>query len=304
MDIRPSETVWLDGKFMNRKDALVPVTTHALHYGTSAFEGIRGYWTGKDLHVFRLPDHINRLRTSGMFYSMELDYTDKQVTDAVLGVCKNNNLRENTYIRPLYFVGDWGIHLHVDGTAPITFAVIAFPLQEIFDADGINTSVVSCRRFSDQCTPVQAKMGGNYLNSIIATLEAKTAGYDEAIMLDLNGNVSETPGANIFLVQDNELITPDKASSALDGITRNTVEYLASQEGIRTTHRRVAPSELYKSDEVFIVGTAAEVVPIKSVGGKKIKKGDIAGLVKKIYRDAVTGRRPVPDGWITPVYNT
>ena len=302
MSIHPSDIVWFDGRFMNRKDALVPVTTHALHYGTSAFEGIRAYWTGDNLYVFRLHDHIKRLRRSGAFYKMALHYTDEQLTDAIIGTCSKNNLQENTYIRPLYFVGDWGIHLEIDKSAPIISAVIVFPLQSIFDGDGIDVSISACRRLNDQFLPTQAKVGGNYLNSITATMEAKMAGYDEAVMLDLHGNVSETPGANIFLVQDGELVTPDKASSALDGITRDTVDYLAAEEGIRTVYRRVAPSELYLSDEVFIVGTAAEVTPIKSVGGRPINRGKITERIKEMYADAVTGRRQVPDGWLTPVY--
>lgn len=302
MGTQPCDIVWLDGKFVNRKDALVPVTTHALHYGTSAFEGIRAYWTGDNLYVFRLHDHIKRLRRSGVFYQMALHYTNEQIADAITGTCSKNNLKENVYIRPLYFVGDWGIHLEVDASAPTISAVIVFPLKNMFDQDGLNVGISSCRRLNDQCMPMQAKMGGNYLNSITATMEAKMAGYDEAIMLDLHGNISETPGANIFLVQDGELITPDKASSALDGITRDTVDYLASQEGIRTVYRRVAPSELYLSDEVFIVGTAAEVTPIKSVRGREISRGKITDRIKKIYADAVAGRLQVPDGWLTPVY--
>ncbi|MXX21125.1 MAG: branched-chain amino acid transaminase [Cenarchaeum sp. SB0665_bin_23] len=302
MGIQPCDIVWLDGEFVGRRDAQVPVTTHALHYGTSAFEGIRAYWTGDNLYIFRLYDHIRRLRRSGAFYQMTLHYTDEEMADAIIGTCSKNNLKTNTYIRPLYFVGDWGIHLEIDAGAPTISAVIVFPLEKLFDQDGLNVGISSYRRLNDQCMPIQAKVGGNYLNSITATMEAKTAGYDEAIMLDLHGNVSETPGANIFLVQNGELITPDKASSALDGITRDTIDFLASQEGIRTVYRRVAPSELYLSDEVFIVGTAAEVTPVKSVRGRDISCGQITDRIKKIYTEAVTGRRPVPDGWLTPVY--
>lgn len=302
MGSQPCDIAWLDGKFVNRKDALVPITVHALHYGTTAFEGIRAYWTGDNLYVFRLYDHIKRLRRSGAFYHMVLHYTDEQIADAITTTCSKNNLKENTYIRPLYFVGDSGIHIEVDEGAPIISAIIVLPLKNIFDQDGLKVDITSCRRLNDQCMPIQAKMGGNYLNSITATIEAKMAGYDGAIMLDLFGNVSEAPGANIFLVQNGDLITPDKASSALDGITRDTVAYLASQEGIRTIYRRVAPSELYISDEVFIVGTAAEVTPIKSIRGRAISRGKITDRIKKIYAEAVTGRRQVPDGWLTPVY--
>lgn len=304
MGLIPSGIVWMNGEFMDRAEAQVPVTTHALHYGTSAFEGIRAYWNGEDLQVFRLPDHIRRLRRSGAFYEMSLNYTDRQVSDAIVGVCAQNGLREDSYIRPLYFVGEWGISLHITGEAPTILAVIAFPMQRLFGPDALNVGIVSCRRFSDQSNPVQAKMGGNYLNSITATMEAHQSGYDDAIMLDLFGNVSESPGANLFLVQDGTLVTPDRASSALNGITRDTVEYLAAQEGIPTVYRRVSPNEIYTSDEVFIVGTAAEVTPVGSVGGRSVGRGDITKLIQKVHSDAVMGRRPVPDGWLTPVYGS
>ena len=304
MDVSPCRIVWLDGKFLDRTDALVPVTSHALHYGTAAFEGIRAYWDGDNLFVFRLSDHIRRLRRSGLFYNITMKYTDAQIAEAIIGTCAQNNLKESTYIRPLLFVGDWGISLYVKRAAPTHFAVITFPLKKFFDDSGISAGVVSCRRFNDVSTPVQAKMSGNYLNSICATIEAQRCGYEEAIMLDHAGNVSEAPGANLFLVQDGGLVTPDRASSALDGITRDTVIKMAKQEGITAELRRVSPSELYTADELFLVGTAAEVVPVTSIGGHRVGDGPgpITSAMMKIYADTVAGRREVPEGWLTPVY--
>ena len=300
--LRPCDTVWWNGKLVPRERATVPVTTHALHYATAAFEGIRAYWNGENLYVFRLHDHIRRLLRSGTFYGIVPRYTHQQMCDAVTSACAANGLNESTYIRPLYFVGEWGISLHVQSQAPTHMAVIVFRMGNYFDEKGISACMVSYRRFSDQATPVQAKMAGNYLNSIIATAEAKQNGFEEAIMLDHAGNLSELPGANIFLVQDNALITPDVASSALNGITRDTVIRLAVQEGIDTVQRRVLPGELYTSDEVFVTGTAAEVVPLTRIGGHAIKPGPTTKIIREAYLDTVMGRRDAPPEWLTPVY--
>ena len=304
MGIAPCRTAWLDGKFMDLSEAVVPVTTHALHYGTSAFEGIRAYWNGDNLYVFRLDDHVRRLRRSGLFYDMVTPYADAEIAEAITGTCAKNGLKEHTYIRPFFFAGDWGISLYVQKETPTRLAVIVFPMNEYFSDGGISAGVVACRRFSDVSTPVQAKMGGNYLNSVLATIEARRSGYDEAIMLDYAGNVSEAAGANIFLVQDGRLITPDRASSALDGITRDTVVKLARKRGIPTEFRRVSPGELYTSEEVFLTGTAAQVAPVISMGGHTLGTGPgpVTQIVMDMYADAVSGRAEVPDGWLTPVY--
>lgn len=304
MKLRPYPRVWMDDRLVGLQEALVPVTTHSLHYGTSAFEGIRAYWNGENLCIFRLDDHVRRLRRSGSFYNLETTHTDEQMAKAIAETCRGNDVRESAYIRPLYFVGEWGISLHVTGDAPTRFAVIVFPLDKYFSDGGISACVVSCRRFSDQSTPVQAKMSGNYLNSIVATMEAKRNGFEEAIMLDHTGNVSEAAGANIFLVQDGQLVTPDDASSTLDGITRDTVIWLAEQQGIPITRRRVSPSELYTSEEVFLTGTASEVVPLTRIGERSIGSGPgrVTSLLMRLYADAVLGRGQVPPEWITTVY--
>ena len=304
MKLRPYPRVWMDDRLVGLQEALVPVTTHSLHYGTSAFEGIRAYWNGENLCIFRLDDHVRRLRRSGSFYNLETTSTDEQMAEAIAETCRGNDVRESAYIRPLYFVGEWGISLHVTGDAPTRFAVIVFPLDKYFSDGGISACVVSCRRFSDQSTPVHAKMSGNYLNSIVATMEAKRNGFEEAIMLDHAGNVSEAAGANIFLVQDGQLVTPDDASSALDGITRDTVIWLAEQQGISVTRRRVSPSELHTSEEVFLTGTASEVVPLTRIGERSIGSGPgrVTSLLMRLYADAVLGRGQAPPEWITTVY--
>ncbi len=304
MKLQPYPRAWLDDRLVDLQQAQVPLTTHALHYGTTAFEGIRAYWSGENLYIFRLDDHVRRLRRSGSFYNLETSYTDEQMAQAITETCRGNDVRESAYIRPLYFVGEWGISLHMTDEAPTRFAVIAFPLGMYFSDGGISACVVSCRRFSDQSTPVQAKMSGNYLNSIAATIEAKRSGFEEAILLDHAGNLSEAAGANIFLVQDGQLVTPDEASSALDGITRDTVIRLAEQQGISTTRRRVSPGELYTSEEVFLTGTASQVVPLTRIGERTIGSGPgrVTRLLQGLYAEAVLGRGDVPPEWITAVY--
>ncbi|MDX1533666.1 MAG: aminotransferase class IV, partial [Nitrosopumilaceae archaeon] len=210
-----SKFIWFDGKFIEGTKAKVPVTTHAIHYGTSVFEGIRAYWNGKNLYIFRLDEHIKRFRKSGKYYSMSLNFTDKQIKNAIINLCKKNKMKKSCYIRPFYFIGQYGINLHVTKKAPTHVAVFMFPFGDLFNKNGITAGITSWRKFSDASTPTQAKMGGNYLNSIIATQEAKKKGFDEAILLDIKGNVSEAPGENIFIVKNNHLMTPPISSSAL-----------------------------------------------------------------------------------------
>jgi len=305
MKLPLSKYVWFDGKYVLTEKAKVPITTHAIHYGTSIFEGIRGYWNGKNLYVFRLDEHVKRFRRSGQFYNISLNFSDKVITDAVTGICKKNKIKESCYIRPFYFVGDYGINLHVTEKAPTNVAIFSFLFGDLFDKNGISAGVVSWRKFSDKSTPTQAKMGGNYLNSIIATQEAKRNGVDEAILLDHNGNVSEAPGENIFIVRDEQLITPSLESSALEGITRDAVIKIARDLDIDVVEREIARSELVLSDEIFLTGTAAEITPIISMDSKKIGNGKPGVITKKMmqkYTDIVMNRNDNYSHWLTSVY--
>ena len=305
MTLPISKYVWFDKKYVLTKKAKVPITTHAIHYGTSIFEGIRAYWNGKNLHVFRLDEHVKRFRRSGQFYNISLNYSDKVVSDAIIGICKKNNIKKSCYIRPFYFVGDYGINLHVTEKAPTNVAIFTFPFGDLFNKNGITAGVVSWRKFSDASTPTQAKMGGNYLNSIIATQEAKRNGFDEAILLDHNGNVSEAPGENIFIVRDGQLLTPSLASSALEGITRDAIIKIAKDLDIDFIERDIARSELIISDEIFLTGTAAEIIPIISMDSKKIgngKPGDITKKMMQEYTDIVMDKNNDYTQWLTSVY--
>jgi len=305
MKLPLSKYVWFDGKYVLAEKAQVPITTHAIHYGTSIFEGIRAYWNEKNLYVFRLDEHVKRFRRSGQFYNISLNFSDKVITDAITGICRKNKIKESCYIRPFYFVGDYGINLHVTEKAPTNVAIFSFLFGDLFDKNGISAGVVSWRKFSDKSTPIQAKMGGNYLNSIIATQEAKRNGVDEAILLDHNGNVSEAPGENIFIVRDGQLITPSLESSALEGITRDAVIKIARDFDVDVVEREIARSELGISDEIFLTGTAAEITPIISMDSKKIGNGKPGVITKKImleYTNIVMNKNDNYSHWLTAVY--
>jgi branched-chain amino acid aminotransferase len=305
MTLPLSKYVWFDKKYVLTEKAQVPITTHAIHYGTSIFEGIRAYWNGKNLHVFRLDEHVKRFRKSGQFYNISLNYSDKIISDAIIGICKKNNIKKSCYIRPFYFIGNYGINLHVTEKAPTNVAIFTFPFGDLFNKNGISAGVVSWRKFSDMSTPTQAKMGGNYLNSIIATQEAKRNGFDEAILLDHIGNVSEAPGENIFIVRDGQLLTPSIASSALEGITRDAIIKIALDLDIDFIERDISRSELTMSDEIFLTGTAAEITPIISMDSKKIGNGKPGNITKKMmqeYSDIVMNKNDDYTHWLTSVY--
>jgi branched-chain amino acid aminotransferase len=297
--------VWFDGKIIRDQDAKVPVMTHAIHYGTSVFEGLRGYWNFKNLNIFRLQDHVKRFRNSGKVYSISLKFTDKEITNAIIQICKKNNVRESCYIRPFYFVGKHGINLHVTEDTPTHAAIVMFPFGELFNKDGIKAGISSWRRIHDISTPPLAKMGGNYLNSILATQESKRNSYDEAILLDYLGNISEAPGENIFIVRDEKLLTPPPSSSALEGITKDSVVKIAEDLGYQIIEREIPRTEIYFADEVFLTGTAAEITPVISIDGKKVgdgKVGNITENIRKIYSDITMGKNKKYSKWITRVY--
>ncbi len=305
MKLPLSKYVWFDGEYVLAEKAQVPITTHAIHYGTSIFEGIRAYWNGKNLYVFRLDEHVKRFRRSGQFYNISLNFSDKVISNAITGICRKNEIKKSCYIRPFYFVGDYGINLHVTERAPTNVGIFSFLFGDLFNKNGISAEVVSWRKFSDKSTPTQAKMGGNYLNSIIATQEAKRDGVDEAILLDHNGNVSEAPGENIFIVRDGQLATPSLESSALEGITRDAVIKIARDLDIDVVERDIARMELSMSDEIFLTGTAAEITPIISMDSKKVGNGKPGVITKKMmkeYTDIVMNKNDNYSHWLTTVY--
>lgn len=305
MNLALSKFVWFDGRLTTLDRAKVPITTHAIHYGTSVFEGIRAYWNGKNLNIFRLDDHVRRFRRSGQFYSISLNYTNEQISEAMIKLCRKNKMRQSCYIRPFYFVGQYGINLHVTESAPTHVAMFMFPFGNLFNKNGISAGISSWRKFSDQSTPPLAKMGGNYLNSILATQECKRNGYDEAIMLDMQGNVSESPGENIFIVKDQILRTPPLRSSVLEGITRDSVITLAGNLGYTVKEEEITRGQIYLADEVFLTGTAAEITPITRIDKVKVgdsKTGSITRQIMAAYNEIVMDRNHEYASWITQVY--
>ena len=300
-----SKFIWFDGKFIAGAKAKVPVTTHAIHYGTSVFEGIRAYWNSENLYIFRLDEHIKRFRKSGQYYSMSLNFSDKEIKNAIINLCKKNKMKKSCYIRPFYFIGQYGINLHVTKKAPTHVAVFMFPFGDLFNKNGITAGITSWRKFSDASTPTQAKMGGNYLNSIISTQEAKKKGFDEAILLDIQGNVSEAPGENIFIVKKNHLITPPISSSALKGITRDSILKFAKDLGYKTSIKKFKKQQLYGADEIFLTGTAAEITPIIKMDRKKVGNGKVGKVTKELmeeYTNIVMNENSKYSRWLTEVY--
>ena len=300
-----SKYIWFDGKLLTHDKAKVPVTSHAIHYGTSIFEGIRAYWNTGNLFIFRLDDHIKRFRNSGKYYNISLRFSDKEIKKAIIDLCRKNKIKKSCYISPFYFVGKYGINLHVTKKAPTHVAIFSFPFGDLVNKNGITACISVWRKFSDESTPTQAKMGGNYLNSILATQDAKKRGYDEAILLDKNGNVSEAPGENIFIIKKNTLITPPLSSSALDGITRKSILKFSKDLNLKTKVKNISVKELKSADEVFLSGTAAEVTPVIKLEKMKIgtgKIGPVTQVVMEKYSDIVMNSNKMYSKWITPVY--
>jgi len=300
-----SELIWFDGKFVKHQNAKIPVTTHAIHYGTSIFEGIRAYWNGEKLNIFRLDDHISRFRNSGKYYDISLRFGNREIKDAIINLCKKNKIKTSCYIRPFYFVGQYGINLHVTKKAPTHTVVFCFPFGDLFNKNGITTCISKWRKFNDSSTPTQAKMGGNYLNSILATQDAKKRNFDEAILLDKNNKVSEAPGENIFIVKNNMLITPPLSSSALDGITRKSILEFSKNFKIKSKIKKISKDELMRADEVFLTGTAAEITPVIKIERKKIGDGKVGHITKQVmntYSEIVMNNNKKFSKWLTNVY--
>lgn len=304
MPIEETEYIWLDGKFVKWSEAKVPVLTHGLHYGTGVFEGLRAYPSDGNLLVFRLEDHIKRLMNSAKIYYMEPKYSAKELVNAVLETLRINKIKASAYIRPIIFVGYGGIGLNWTGF-PVQYAIAAFPYGKYFDKPELKVCVSSWRRISDQSTPPQAKATGNYINSVLAKLDALRNGYDDAILLDQRGYVSEGTGENIFVIKNGKMYTPSPASSILEGITRDSVLQISKELEIQITERDVARTELYNADEVFFTGTAAEVTAIVEVDRRAIGNGAMGKITKRIrdsYLKAVLGEDSRHKDWVTPVY--
>ncbi len=293
MPIPEVDKIWMNGKLVPWHEAKTHVLTHALHYGSGVFEGIRAYKTDRGTAVFRLTEHLERLRRSAKLYYMELPYTVAELAQATRDVIKANEL-DACYIRPLIYrgYGEMGVYpLH----APVDAVIAAWPWGAYLGDDGvkhgIRAKVSSFQALGHTQLARAAKATGQYLNSILAKVEVTNAGYDEAIMLDAAGHVCEGSGENLFLVRDGVLLTPFPTDGVLEGITRDTVLRIAADEGIEVRERTLARSDLVIADELFFTGTAAEIVPIREVDDHLIgDPGPVTRRIQQRYRDIVEGR--------------
>jgi branched-chain amino acid aminotransferase len=305
MKTKGAEFIWFDGRFVKWDEATVPIMTHALHYGTAVFEGIRAYASRNNLYIFKLNEHMKRLHRSASVYSIALNYTAKELCEATTQLLKKTGLRESCYIRPLTFVGLHGIDLNITRESPTHTAIIIFPLAKYFRGEGIKACISSWRRIHDTAIPPMAKAAGNYLNSILATQESKRNGYDESILLDRDGYVSEASGENIFLVRNNNIYTPSIACSALEGITRDTAITIAKDLGYKVKERSISRTELYFADEIFLTGTAAEIVAVISIDDRTIgngKEGSVTKSIREKYSEIVCANVKDFMSWLTPVW--
>jgi len=305
MEFKEFNYVWFDGQIIEWNDAKVPVMTHAIHYGTSVIEGIRAYAAKNNLYIFRLADHMKRLHSSAGVYSIAVKHNINELVDATVQIIKKNQIKSSCYIRPLAFVGFHGIDLNVNEKSPSHTAILVFTFEQYLNSKGIRACISSWRRINDLSTPPLAKAGGNYLNSVLATQECKRNGYDEAIMLDNDGMVSEAPGENVFIVRDGKIFTPPVSSSVLEGITRDTTMKVAKDMGYELVERAIPRTELYISDEIFLTGTAAEVTPVISVDDHKIgdgKEGIVTKSIREMYSKIVRAEVKAYMDWLTPAW--
>ena len=297
--------IWYDGKLVPWRDANTHVLTHSLHYGLAVFEGVRAYKTIHGTAIFRLKEHTDRLFNSAHIYMMKLPYTREKIMDAQKEVVRANEL-ESCYIRPIAFYGSEKMGVSPKG-ATVHVAIAAWPWGAYLGAEaldkGIRVKTSSFARHHVNVSMCRAKYSGTYANSILANLEATEHGYDEGLLLDVDGFVAEGSGENLFMVKNGCLYEPE-LTSALEGITRDSVITLASEMGYKVSAKRITRDDLYIADEAFFTGTAAEVTPIREVDGRTIgegTRGPVTTRVQKTFFDCVTGKAENHRDWLSPV---
>ena len=304
MPITEQRYVWMNGEFVEWDRANVPILTHALHYGTAVFEGIRAYKTGEGLSVFRLKEHMCRLKASARAYMIDLPYSETELCNATTALLERNEIHASAYIRPIAFKAVGGIEIDMR-EVPTWVAIVAFPYEKYFKKEGLDVCVSSWRKTAEPSVPSLAKATGHYINAVLAKVEAAQNGFDEAIFLDQRGFVSEGTGENIFIVKHETLHTPPLSAGILDGVTRDTLRTLAYDHNLKLQERDIARSELYTCDEAFFTGTAAEIAPILSIDRRKVGEGRAGPLtrrVQKLYSEVVAGNDKRYHQWLTPVY--
>ena len=296
--------IWFDGNMIDWKDANIHVLSHVVHYGTSVFEGIRAYKNENGVAVFRLKEHVQRLFDSAKIYKIDIPYTQEEIEEAILETVRVNDL-DGCYIRPIVFrgYGELGVN---PMNCPVNVVIAAWEwgsyLGEEGMANGVDIGVSSWRKPAPDTFPALAKCGANYMNSQLAKLEAIDNGYDEAIMLDYEGHVSEGSGENIFLVEGEKLFTPAMSSSNLKGITRDSIMTIARDLGYEVVEEIISRERLYSANEVFFTGTAAEVTPIRSIDHRTIgigSRGPISEKIQSAFFDIVEAKVEDKYGWLS-----
>ena len=302
--------IWMDGQMVEWRDAKIHVLTHTLHYGCGAFEGVRAYKTQQDTAIFRLQEHTERLINSAKILRMKLPFTQEQLEQAQVEVVRANQL-ESGYIRPLTWIGDKKLGVSPKGNT-IHVMVAAWTWGAYLGEEGLKRGIrvktSSYTRHHVNITMTQAKAVSNYTNSILANMEATDEGYDEALLLDASGFVSEGAGENIFVIKNGVIYTPDLSAGALNGITRNTVFHIVKDLGLEIVQKRITRDEVYIADEAFFTGTAAEVTPIRELDRIELGKagyvgsrGPVTEKIQTAFFDIVNGRNPKYAHWLTPV---
>ncbi|MGZ8764384.1 MAG: branched-chain amino acid transaminase [Acidimicrobiia bacterium] len=301
MPLEKTDKIWMDGELVDWDAAQVHVLTHTLHYGSGVFEGIRAYPTKRGPAVFRLTDHIKRLHDSAHLFMMDLPYSVDELVEATKATIRVNNV-ESCYIRPLAFLGYGEMGLN-PLPCPVQVSIAVWPwgtyLGEEGLKNGVRMKVSSWRRIDPNVNPVAAKGTGIYVNSSLAKVEALQSGYDEAILLNSHGFVAECTGENLFVVKNGRLVTPPLSSGALEGITRDSVITIARDLGVEVREENLLRSDLYLADEAFLTGTAAEIVPMRSVDDREIgTPGEITRQLQEIYFATVHGEEDRYKDWL------
>ncbi len=298
--------IWYDGKLVPWREATTHVLTHTLHYGLGVFEGVRAYDAEGGAAIFRLQDHTKRLFRSAHILQMKIPFSQEELNDAQCQVVRENGLR-NAYLRPMCFYGPEGIGLRADNLHSHTI-IAAWDWGSYLGEEGMEKGIrirtSSFTRHHVNITMCKAKSNGNYTNSILALQEARADGYDEALLLDPEGYVAEGSGENIFIIRDNVIFTPE-LTSALDGLTRDTIIHFIDELGLKLVEKRITRDEVYIADEAFFTGSAAEVTPIRELDNRQIGEGGRGPITTKLqamYFDQIHGRRDSHPEWLTRVY--
>tara|TARA_B100001094_G_scaffold298895_1_gene323144 strand:- start:515 stop:1441 length:927 start_codon:yes stop_codon:yes gene_type:complete len=308
MNYKGGKFIWHNNQIIDWDEAKVHVLSHALHYGSSVFEGIRVYKTPSGLKVFRLGDHIQRLYNSAKIYRMPIPFTKKEISEACKELIRKNELNNGAYIRPIAFRGYGEIGLAPKDDHPVDVSIAAWEWGTYLGAEalenGVDVCVSSWQRVAPNTIPTQAKAGGNYLSSTLISTEAKRLGFDEGIALSTDGMVSEGAGENLFLIKDGSIYTPPASSGILTGITRDTVIKLCEKAGLIVKEQSITRESLYLADEIFFTGTAAEITPIKSVDRILIgngKKGAITAQLQNKFFGLFSGDTKNHDHWLESI---